>query len=91
MTVFSMPEKHLNHRSLNRGPRSAAIHVNYVYTVKVTQYLKPSDITLTAIFPRVAREAAIKNVVLCHKKAEEPLPTSQTTQSVAITKSDLLL
>ena len=67
MTVLSKPEKHLNHGSLNRGPRSAATHVNYVYTIKIKQYFRPSCVTLNAVFPRVAREAAITNVVLCHK------------------------
>jgi hypothetical protein len=73
MNVLSKPGKHLNHGSLNGGPRSAATHVNYVYTIKITQYLRPSVITLTVVFPRVVREAAITDVVVCHKNVEDPL------------------
>ena len=99
MTVLSKPEKHLNHGSPNRGPRSAATDVNYVYTIKIAQYFRPSDITLIAIISRVAGEATITNVVLCHKTLkthclndiQNSVYTSQTTQSVAITKSDMLI
>lgn len=96
---FPSLKKHLNHGSPNRGPRSAATGVNYAYNLKITQYFRPSGITFTAIISRVAREATITNVVVCYKNLKthclndirNSVSTSQTTQSVVITKSDLLI
>jgi hypothetical protein len=64
--------KGLDHRFRTRSLprfvlRPAAIFVNYVYNVKITQYFMPLATPLIVTLPRVAREPA-------HTKESGPVP-----------------
>jgi hypothetical protein len=53
--------RHFPHKTLEQRFQSAAIFVNYMYNIKITQQFKRLGIPLDVIFPRAAREPAHNN------------------------------
>ena len=64
VTVRSKPEKHLNHGSLNRGPQSAATHVNYIYVKSKDRKRSLGGKKKTTTRSGIRETATTRNVVL---------------------------